>query len=373
MTVSAPVSSPTSAESLVQRSLEVILAGQDRSGAFVAAPTYPTYGFGWLRDGAFCAYAMLLRGEHTSAAAFHRWAASTILRHQDQVRDAIAAARDGADPSRMLPTRFTLDGQIEPSADDVWPNFQLDGYGTWLWVLGQHLAVDPSLADEVTEAAGLTVEYLRATADLACYDCWEEWGDGTHTSTVGAVAAGLAAAGSYLGDCALSEAADDLIGRLRTRHVHDGALVKQIGDRRVDASTLWLALPFGVLAPDDPLMVATADRIRAELLRAGGGVTRYQGDTFYGGGAWILLTAWLGWYELATGRPELAEARYRWIVEAATPQGDLPEQLTTDPQAPEQVAPWVERWGPVATPLLWSHAMYLVLDHHRNVLRGDGR
>ena len=24
------------------------------------------------------------------------------------------------------------------------------------------------------------------------------------------------------------------------------------------------------------------------------------------------------------------------------------------------VEPWIERWGAVATPLLWSHAMFLI-------------
>ena len=36
----------------------------------------------------------------------------------------------------MPPARFALDGSTV--ADD-WPNFQIDGYGTWLWALGQHL------------------------------------------------------------------------------------------------------------------------------------------------------------------------------------------------------------------------------------------
>ena len=35
---------------------------------------------------------------------------------------------------QYLPTRYTLDGELEPEVDD-WPNFQLDGYGTWLWAL----------------------------------------------------------------------------------------------------------------------------------------------------------------------------------------------------------------------------------------------
>jgi hypothetical protein len=29
------------------------------------------------------------------------------------------------------------------------------------------------------------------------------------------------------------------------------------------------------------------------------------------------------------------------------------------------VAPWVQRWGHVATPLLWSHAMYLIAEAAR--------
>ena len=28
-------------------------------------------------------------------------------------------------------------------------------------------------------------------------------------------------------------------------------------------------------------------------------------------------------------------------------------------------APWFDRWGPVATPLFWSHAMYLIMESGR--------
>ena len=37
----------------------------------------------------------------------------------------------------MLPTRFTFDGQ--PGSDPWW-DFQLDGYGTWLWAVHAHAA-----------------------------------------------------------------------------------------------------------------------------------------------------------------------------------------------------------------------------------------
>ena len=44
----------------------------------------------------------------------------------------------------------------------------------------------------------------------------------------------------------------------------------------------------------------------------------------------------------------------------ARDNGDLPEQVTGASQFADEVEPWLERWGPVATPLLWSHAMFLI-------------
>ena len=43
---------------LALHSLAVIRAGQDAGGAYLAAPTFPTYRFSWFRDGAFIADAM---------------------------------------------------------------------------------------------------------------------------------------------------------------------------------------------------------------------------------------------------------------------------------------------------------------------------
>jgi hypothetical protein len=34
--------------------------------------------------------------------------------------------------------------------------------------------------------------------------------------------------------------------------------------------------------------------------------------------------------------------------------------VTGASQFADDVEPWLERWGPVATPLLWSHAMFLI-------------
>ena len=89
---------------------------------------------------------------------------------------------------------------------------------------------------------------------------------------------------------------------------------------------------------------------------------RYLGDTFYGGGEWTLLTAWLGWQRVLAGDREGYQECRRWVAAAAVqPGNELPEQVTVAPQDARMVDPWVERWGPVATPLLWSHAMWILL------------
>jgi isomaltose glucohydrolase len=340
---------------LVDASLAVIAAGQHASGAYIAAPSYEAYAYAWLRDGVFCAYAMDLHGRSESARAFHSFMTRTVLAHRNLF--------DAAEPDvgAMPPTRYTLDGRLEDEANETWPNFQLDGYGSWLWALRDHERRGGTLDPDDRAAAETVSRYLQRCATVPCFDCWEEFGDRRHTSTLGCVIAGLHAAADLLVNDGASRLANSLRERLLRHHVVRGSLVKFDGSSAVDGSLLWLALPFGVFDVEDQLMVRTSPRLSDELVGPTGGVRRYLGDTFYGGGEWIVLTAWLAWYQAATDHLNDAERARTWIEASATPEGHLPEQRTEAAQYPEMVRFWVERWGPVATPLLWSHAMYLVL------------
>lgn len=106
-------------------------------------------------------------------------------------------------------------------------------------------------------------------------------------------------------------------------------------------------------------MRATTGAIEASV--AHGGVHRYPADTFYGGGEWPLLAALLGWHYSRTGQTAKAGRQFRWVAAQADAEGDLPEQVSGHLLHPEYHQEWVDRWGPVATPLLWSHAMFLIL------------
>ncbi|WP_241970778.1 hypothetical protein [Brevibacillus sp. Leaf182] len=127
-------------------------------------------------------------------------------------------------------------------------------------------------------------------------------------------------------------------------------------DHSVDASLLWLALPYGIVEVNDPLMLRTVQVIEEELC-AGHGVHRYPADTYYGGGQWLLLSAWLGWYYVKTGRREEAEKIAAWIVSQRQANG-LPKQVQEHLLSPTHYEMWVERAGHPAVPLLWSHACF---------------
>ena len=357
------MATPSSFDVLTDASIQVILDGQATSGAYVASPHFSQYGFAWLRDGSYCALAMDAVGQRESAGAFHAWVVNVVVGQNTSIRSLIERLSQGdvPAPEHMLPTRYTLDGTRESVHDDEWPNFQLDGYGTWLFALAAHTG--GVIESNVADAAALAADYLAAAWRLPCFDYWEEFGDRVHTSTLAAVAAGLRAAASMLERADLEAAAQAVLDVIVTDCVVDGAFVKGPDDHRVDASLVSLATPFNLVPVDDHRMRTTISRIRAELMSPTGGVRRYVGDTYYGGSPWILLTAWLAWHLRRVGDDDGYRAARAWVEERAGEDGHMAEQITDEPQDAAWVAPWVRRWGPVADPLLWSHAKYLLMEN----------
>ncbi|MEW6232829.1 MAG: glycoside hydrolase family 15 protein [Chloroflexota bacterium] len=356
---------------LYKKSIEIILANQSSNGAYVASPNFSQYRYCWFRDGSFIAYAMDLVGEHESASRFHAWASSTILRHEHKALRCLEKAQNGLPVGEgdCLHTRYALDGE---EGEDSWPNFQLDGFGTWLWSLSEHIrfAWARSVPPECAKAANLVAGYLSTLWQRPNYSCWEEEGDKIHVSTLASIYGGLASAiaSSLINDGA------DTVGEIRRfvleQGVRDGHLIRYIGSDQVDASLLGVSTPYRLLEPQEPLMSKTVAQIEAALRRGRGGVHRYAQDTYYGGGEWVLLTAWLGWHYSEIGEEVRAHELLHWVEAQADVSGDLPEQVPAHLLAPDRYAEWEARWGPVAKPLLWSHAMYLIL---RRALESIGR
>lgn len=345
---------------LYRRSTEIILTNQTSHGAYLASPNFPTYQYSWFRDGAFIAYAMDIAGEHESSRRFHNWAATVIIQRSDTVKRALKKARqdETLEPQDILHTRYTADGN---EAIENWPNFQLDGFGTWLWALNEHLCLCGSSASDLWhQAANLVAMYLAGLWQYPCFDCWEEFQYHIHPYTLSSIYAGLNA-NAALNNDEYSQTVSDIRIFLLKHGISNGHFVKYIGADQVDASLIGLATPYNLITPDDPLMKATISKIESTLRSGNGGVHRYSEDNYYGGGEWILLTAWLGWYYAQTGDLQKAKVAMEWVEAQADEQGHLAEQVPVNLNDDSYYQPWLKRWGNIAKPLLWSHAKYLIL------------
>jgi len=350
---------------LARASHRVITRHQDRGGAYPASPDFSAYaGYAWLRDGAFTAEGVSRYGDAGSAGRFHDWVARTLAGRRGQVDGLLAVAAEGRTPPRaeMLPTRFTFAGE---DGSDEWWDFQTDGYGTWLWAVVTYARRHGHGLDRWRAGIEVAVDYLTAFWSAPCYDWWEEHAEHRHVSTLAAIHGGLRA---LLGADALdpdrADGAASVVAEIRqlvrARGVVDGHLTKWLGTDAVDASLASAVVPFGLVSDHDPVAAATL-RAVADQLDTAGGVHRFADDVFYGGGQWLLLSALLGWNLAVRGETAAALGYLRWIAAQATDAGALPEQVPEHLLHPEHRQEWLDRWGPVATPLLWSHGMYLVL------------
>ncbi|MBI5670899.1 MAG: glycoside hydrolase family 15 protein [Chloroflexi bacterium] len=372
---------------LHKHSLQVILDNQQPGGGYLACPTMPDYQYSWFRDGAYIAYGLTLDGQDLgaqyngsmaaqwdSAGRFHSWCAGVIHAREAQIERSIARAARGEAPDvrDVLNARYRADGSEGP---DDWPEFQLDGVGTWLWSVREYaraVRVTP-LPAAWAQAVELAARYLAALWRTPCYDCWEERGSDIHISTLGAIYAGLGAAHELLPELDF-EATRQAIKAyvLDCGLTPGGELAKSVGLDMVDANLISAAVPHGLFAPDDPIMRRTIARIERELHAPGSGVHRHLEDTYYGGGAWVLLALWLAWYYAETGETDLARDLLAWAESQADAEGNLPEQVFPPGLEPAHYEPWIQRRGPIACPLLWTHAKYLIVRRRlAHVAAGD--
>ena len=355
---------PTPDDTVLARySIRLLLSQQTSKGAYPASPTFSAYrGYCWFRDGAFIADAVSAAGHVESASRFFDWCARVLADRAEHIRWIVAETAAGRPPAgdRMLPARYTFDGG---DGDDDWWDFQLDGYGTWLWALSAHRDRHGGDLSPWRDAIELTVDYLVASWDRPCYDWWEEHANHVHVSTLACIGAGLDAVAADVDPdraARIAETTARIRRAIAERGVSDGHLTKWFGSTGVDGSLSAAIAPLGFIAPATDLAQRTIAVLDAHLT-VGGGVHRYLGDTFFGGGQWPLLSCFLGLAHLAAGDRATAEELYAWAISTATGSGDLPEQVGEHLIAPGMTQYWIDRWGTVATPLLWSHAMTLRL------------
>ncbi|ACR80659.1 MULTISPECIES: glycoside hydrolase family 15 protein [Kosmotoga] len=335
----------------LSRSIKIIEKHQSPQGAYIASPNFSQYGYCWFRDGSFVAATMARAGKVESAEKFFRWGFQVIADQKPRIEKLLTTPGELITHKDLLPTRYNLNGTL---TQDDWPNGQSDGYGTFLWALGKYAPSE--FIKENLELIELVVRYLEKVWKIPCYDVWEENPDGIHTSTLLSIAAGLKAAERILHK---ETGWVEIVNFIERKLVKDGRLRKSTLSDDVDASLIWGAVPFELFSIDDQLVVNTVKAID-EKLYINGGVKRYSADTYFGGGSWILLASNLGQYYAKTGEREKAEFIKEWVEFHFDAEG-LPEQVPEFLIDERKYSEWVNQWGEIAKPLLWSHANYMEL------------
>lgn len=349
---------------LYSKSVEVIRKYQSEYGSFVACPNFPVYRFCWLRDGTYIAYAMDVAGEYDSALRFYRWVDETVKRYAVKLEVLMEKKKKGvvAGPNEHLHTRYQLNGR---ETREEWGNKQFDGYASWLWGLVEHvkLTSEESLMDDFTQSVETTVNYLVNFWDEPCFDCWEELPDKIHTNTLGCISGGLEAINQFLKRKDVEKCVKQVNAFINKKCTIQGRLAKFYDPKTkrasgVDSNLLLLDYPFHVFEPDSKVFKETVKEIERKLLTDG--VHRHPKDSYYGGGEWIILTLWLARHYHEVGRREEAYKLLKWTESNADVNGEIPEQVPRNLNKPRYYAKWLKNWGPIAKPLLWSHAMYIV-------------
>jgi GH15 family glucan-1,4-alpha-glucosidase len=350
--------------SLYQRSIETLTRYQYPSGAFPASPNFAPYQYSWFRDGAFISYALDSAGYPEKSELFHRWCANTVLRHSEKILNGINPRNQKGKQSGdgYFHCRFTEDGDEVPGH---WGSHQLDGLGTWLWSLEQHLnsCRQSTLCADYHQPIDLIADYLLRLWNNPCSDCWEENESDIHFSTLAAVYAGLMAHSRVRKNNRSLEGAQNIRRFVHEKARATGYLAKSLNNPDVDASLLWAGLPYEIVDLDSSVFKGTLERIEQKLLSPGGGVHRYPSDSYYGGGEWLLLAAWYGWVKLRMGDMKVARNQLGWLEKQTDQEGNLPEQVNKNLIDKNSYRPWVQKWGRSANPLLWSHAMYIILNN----------
>ncbi len=363
---------------LYKRSLLLMRTHVDRQGGFLASLDSDivgihrdTYSYVWPRDGAMAALAFTSAGFTDVAARFFGFCYKVIgddgfFRHKYLPDGSVGSTWHALVD---FSGRLQLPIQEDETASvlyALWKCYEKSGNLEFVTKVYDRLVV---------KAADFMMRYRDPETHLPkpTFDEWEEK-VGVFTSTTAGVCAALDAAAEFAKVFYDSTRQDTLAeASAQTKQ----ALIKYLYDpelkrfiKGVDASgkkdvtldsSISTVFTYQVLDPKDVKVKSMMDAL-ADGLWVGsgvGGLARYKNDNYRrvstdtAGNPWVISTLRLARWQIAIAatRQELLKAMdyLKWATKNALPSGALPEQI--DPTSGKPIS---------ATPLLWSHAEYVL-------------
>jgi len=348
-----------SIEHLIKTSKRVILDVSLENGAIVAAnstkeyypPAAKNYFYVWPRDASFACIAADFAGIERIQEKFFNWCYERA---------------EGFKDTGLFYEKYYVNGL------KALGRFQPDQTGTLLYALWHHYncrksEVNPKFKDLIIKSAnGICDKWNIDHFNVVTNELWEErltFPDlkENFTYSLAACTKGLECANLMIANERWLKVSKQMRAHLE-RHFIDGHFVRSYGkliDKSIDGSVLGLIYPFEIYKANDSRILSTVKEIEKKLV-INGGVHRFEFDEYdgwmyeeihrkKGAGAWPLLNFWISIYYSLNGDRNNATKYYESVLnQVINREGYLPEQIFDNDL---QVS---------VSPLLWSHAMFLI-------------
>jgi len=353
-------------DNLIEVSKRIIADCSLENGSIVAANTYKNYYpsaaknymYVWPRDASYACVASNIVGLNEVPENFFSWCMNRA---------------EGFKTSGLFYEKYY------PNGLKAGHRFQLDQTGTFLFAVWHHLKNSRLTRNESdysglirTAANGICNVWEKDCFTLITNDLWEErlcFPDlqENFSYSLASCIKGLRCANALVPEKKWLKVAAEMEARLDDHYAD--FFVRSYGkitDKRIDASIIGLVYPFEVYEANDIRIVSTINEIEKRL-SVNGGIHRYEHDDYdgwltegehrkKGSGAWPLLNFWLSVYYERKGDMNKAKQYYNWVLKRIRDDCFIPEQIFENDI---QVS---------VSPLLWSHAMFIIASDKLNYL-----
>ncbi|MGE5187507.1 MAG: glycoside hydrolase family 15 protein, partial [Betaproteobacteria bacterium] len=369
---------PRDVELLFKRSLLLMRAHVDSRGGFLASLDSDimgiqrdTYSYVWPRDGAMASLAFTSAGFTDVAAMFFEFCNQ-------------AMGESGFFLHKYLPdgsVGSTWHALVDSSGQMQLP-IQEDETASVLYALWKYFEKSGNLEfvskvyDRLVVKASDFMMRHRDAETLLPKPTFDEWEEkvGVFTSTVASVCAALEAAAKFARvfyDSRKQETLSEVANQIKEAmlsYLYDpelkrfikGIYANGVKDTTLDSSVSTV-FTCGVLDAKDPRVQNTMEALAngLQVKTVAGGFARYQNDRYRQvlsqtpGNPWIISTLRMARWQIeaANSQEKIGKGLglLRWVAKNALSTGALPEQL--DPVLGKPIS---------ATPLLWSHAEFVL-------------